>query len=88
MQGSIPAGERRVLFTQRVGQAWEELSQNMDMIRRSFKKSGIALLIDGSSDATIHLEGVLGYTVGGGEDDEEEDEDELEVESEDPFVDC
>ena len=59
VQGSIPAGERRVLFMQWVGQEWEELSQNMDMIRRSFQKCGIAVPIDGSSDAAIHLEGVL-----------------------------
>ena len=40
--GKINASERRVLFTKWVGNAWEEVSSNMEMIVRSFRKCGIS----------------------------------------------
>lgn len=64
VEGSIPASERRVLFTQWVGQAWEEVSMNTRMVVRSFKKCGISVPIDGSEDDEINIEGIPSYQVG------------------------
>ena len=58
LNGKITAGERHVLLSKWVGEAWEELSKNKDMIERSFKKCGISVATDGSEDFEIHLEGV------------------------------
>ena len=63
LNGKITAGERRVLLSKWVGEAWEELSKNKDMIERSFKKCGISVAADGSEDFEIHLEGVENYRV-------------------------
>ncbi len=41
-----------------IGQAWEELSENKDMIIQSFKKCVAA---DGSEDEDIHIEGLEEY---------------------------
>ena len=61
LNGKITAGERCVLLSKWVGEAWEELSKNKDMIERSFKKCGISVAADGSEDFEIHLEGVENY---------------------------
>ena len=57
MNEMITARERRVLLTKWVGEAWEELSKNKEMIVRSFKKCGISVAADGSENSEIHLEG-------------------------------
>ena len=44
VNGELNASNRRVLFTKWVGEAWEEVSTNKDMVVRSFKKSGITFL--------------------------------------------
>ena len=72
--GKISASERRILFTKWVGQAWEELSVNKDMIVRSFEKCGISVPIDGSEDSTIKIEGLEDYTVGAESDDKVADD--------------
>ena len=77
----INASARRVLFTKWVGQAWEEVSADKEMIVRSFKKCGIALAIDGSEDEDINIQGIHGYNV-------EDDDDEEFTDEEDPFADC
>ena len=77
VQGKINASARRVLFTKWVGEAWDEVSSNQDMIIRSFKKTGIAVAIDGSEDSEINIKGLEGYAV---DDRDEEDGD-------DPFAD-
>ena len=41
VKGDINANARRVLFTKWVGQAWEEVSADKEMIVRSFKKCGL-----------------------------------------------
>ena len=71
-----------MLITKWVGQ---------DTVKRSFRKCSIALPIDGSEDADIHLEGITDYT----EDDDDPsdqasllDEDDLAEVDEDPFNDC
>ena len=81
VQGSIPAGERRILLTRWVGQAWDEISTKTDMIIRSFRKCGISVPIDGSADEDINIQGFEAYVV---EEDDEYEEDE-EQENEDPF---
>ena len=63
VKGTFTASARRVLFTQWVGQAWEEVSANKEMLKRSFRKCGIALAIDGSQDDEINIEGVEMYEV-------------------------
>ena len=88
VQGTIPAGERRVLLTKWVGQAWEEVSANKQMIQRTFRKCGISVPIDGSADGDIQLED---YTVqeDGVDEGDEEDEDNMEAEmddDDDPFM--
>ena len=81
VKGDINASARRVLFTKWVGQAWEEVSADKEMIVRSFKKCGIALAIDGSEDEEINIQGIDGYIV-------EDDDDEEFTDEEDPFADC
>ena len=63
LNGKFTAGERRVLLTKWVGQAWEELSENKEMTVTSFKKCGISTAADGSEDFEIHLEGLEDYEV-------------------------
>lgn len=43
MRGTINASEHRVLFTKWVGDAWDEVSANVDMVIRSFEKCGISV---------------------------------------------
>ena len=80
-KGDISASARRILFTQWVGQAWEEVSADKEMIIRRFKKCGIALAIDGSEDEEINIQGIDGYNV-------EDDDDKEFTDEEDPFADC
>ena len=63
VNGTIPAKERRVLFTKWVGQAWEEVSAMKEMVKRSFMKTGIAVHIDGSEDEQINIKGLDNYQV-------------------------
>ena len=86
MKGQFNASARRVLFTKWVGQAWEEICQNRDMIVRSFQKTGIAVAVDGSEDSLIHIEGLEDYSV----EDNDTDQDTLDHDDtdEDPFADC
>ena len=77
LNGNINAGERRVLLTWWVGEAWEELATNEEMVIRSFKKCGISVAVDGSEYFEIHLEGVEDYQVN--------QEDEFSSDSEDPL---
>lgn len=46
LNGKFTAGERRILFTKWVGQAWEELSQDHTIAMRAFKKCGISVAAD------------------------------------------
>ena len=68
VNGKISAKERRILFTQWVGQAWEEVSSNKEMVKRSFVKTGIAVAIDGSEDKEINIRGLDNYLVESDED--------------------
>ena len=50
LNGKIAAGEKRILLTKWVGDAWEELAKKKEMIERSLKKCGISIAADGSED--------------------------------------
>ena len=90
VEGTISASQRRVLLSQWVGQAWEELSANKEMIKRSFKKCGISVPIDGSKDDEIKIEGLDEYSVKetdvDGASQDEEDDMEADFSDDDPFV--
>jgi hypothetical protein len=58
-----------------VGQAWEDVSSNKEMVKRSFVKTGIAVAVNGSQDTDINIRGLANYQV-----DSEDD-------SSDPFSD-
>ena len=62
-EGKIPASERRVLLTRWVGNAWDHICSNREMVKRSFKKCGIKVNIDGSENALVHLEGISEYVM-------------------------
>ena len=65
-----------MLITKWVGQAWEEISGDKEMIIRSFKKCGITIPIDGSKDNQIHIQGLEDYAV---------EEDDIDYTDDDPF---
>ncbi len=53
---SIPITRQRILTTQWVGQAWEELKNNKkEVIAHFFEKTGCAMTINGSSMASIFI---------------------------------
>ena len=67
--GEVTAGQRRILFTKWVGQAWKETSAKFrETVAHAFVKCGIALPIDGSRDTEIHLKGIPDYEVGASKD--------------------
>lgn len=75
VNSSVTASSRRLLFTKWIGQAWEEVSAKKDMIIRSFRKTGIAVAVDGSEDAEIHIEGLQNYTCMTDSDDSDDSDD-------------
>lgn len=78
LHGKFTAGQRRVLITQWVGDAWEELSKDTNIAVRSFKKCGISTAADGSEDFEIHLEGLEDYEFNGND---------IDMDDGDPFAD-
>ena len=79
VRGSIPAGQRRFLFTQWIGQAWQEVSAKKEMVMRSFQKCGISLPIDGSKDDELNINSLPNYKI------KEDAESEHDLEESDPF---
>ena len=72
MTGKVTAGDRRVLFTEWVGTAWQETSRRLkDTVIRSFVKCGISLPISGSRDSEINIDGLPDYRMGESADIEE-----------------
>ena len=62
MSGKVSAGGQRVLFTKRVGTAWQKTSRRLeDTVIRSFVKCGIALPISGSRDSEINIDALPDY---------------------------
>ena len=85
LNGKFTASERRVLLTGWIGQAWEDISSNKEMIVRSFKKCGISVAADVSEDSEIPIEGLEDYMI---EADSSSKEDSLFTDSDtDPFAD-
>ena len=80
LHGKFTAGERRILLTKWVGDAWDELAKVKEIAVRSFKKCGISTAADGSEDDEIHLEGLDNYEITMDANTEED-------ENEDPFAD-
>ena len=63
--GKYTVGDRRVLLTKWVGQAWEDLYNELGgTIRDTFRKLGLALAVDGSEDYEIDVKDLLEMVVG------------------------
>lgn len=63
VDGKLTASERRVLTTKWVANAWQKVSENKDMIIRSFVKCGITCKLDGSEDDQVNIRGLESYTM-------------------------
>jgi hypothetical protein len=65
VEGKYSVGQRRILLTKWVAQAWEDIhKEDGDMIRRAFKQVGLGLPIDGSRDHEIKIKDFLEVEVG------------------------
>ena len=73
------------MLTKWTGQAWEELTQNEDMIARTFKICGISIASDGSEDFKIHLEGIEDYKANVDTENDDDMDTDDDDEEEDPF---
>lgn len=84
--GKYTVGDRRVLLTQWVGQAWKEFhEENSGTIRRAFRKVGLSLAVDGSEDDELHIEDLPDIEVGDWRHSQiEEVEVDMETETENP----
>ena len=73
------------MLTKWVGQAWRELNiNNSELIRQTFCKLGLSLVVDGSEDEELSIRDLLGIVVGdwrpaNGEINEQEVEDPVEM---------
>jgi hypothetical protein len=65
VEGKYSIGQRRVLLTKWVGQAWEDMhAEDSEMLRQAFEQVGLGLPIDGSQDHKIKIKDFLGVEVG------------------------
>ena len=60
-ENKLPVSERRVLTTKWVVEGWEKVSQNKEIIKRSFVKCGISHNLDGTEDNDINIEWIPDY---------------------------
>ena len=51
VEGKLPASQRRILMIKWVGQAWKKINGMKESIKRSFKKCGLSVALDGSENA-------------------------------------
>ena len=64
-KGLYTVGDRRVMLTKWVGQAWRELhAEKSDLIRSTFRKLGLSLAVDGSEDVELSIKDLPGMEVG------------------------
>ena len=66
-KGGYTVGERRVMLTHWVGQAWREFHRDPAMvctIKRTFRQVGLALPVDGSEDENIKIKDIPDVEVG------------------------
>ena len=65
VEGKYSVGDRRVLLTKCVGQAWEDMhAEDGEIIRHAFKYVGLGLPIDGSQDHDIKIKDFPDVQVG------------------------
>jgi hypothetical protein len=58
-------GDRRIMLTQWVGQAWEELhKEQSDLIQQTFRDVGLSLNPDGSEDADLKIKDLPHLVIG------------------------
>ena len=56
IEGKYSVGQRRVLLTKWVGQAWDDMhAEDSEMIRQAFEQVGLGLPVDGSQDHKIKI---------------------------------
>ena len=58
VDGKINASQRGVLMTNWVGEAWSKVGKMRDSIIRSFKKCGLSLVLFGSQNDEVDIEGL------------------------------
>ena len=58
----LSAKDRRILMTQWTGEAWSELKESKDFLRRLFEKTGCLMTTDGSGDEKISPQGLDEYS--------------------------
>ena len=58
----LSAKDRRILMTQWTGEAWSELKESKDFLRRLFEKTGFLMTTDGSGDEKISPQGLDEYS--------------------------
>ena len=62
--GKVSAGERRILFTKWLGEAWEDYTENhADEIFNAFQRCGMCNAIDGSENYRVKVPRVENYQV-------------------------
>ena len=61
MKSKLRAGQRRVLLTKWVAEAWNEINRNKETVIRSLKKSGISLMFDLKENNEINIKGIPDY---------------------------
>ena len=83
-ENKLPVSERRVVTTKWVAKGWEKVSQNKEIIKRSFVKCGISHNVDGTEGNYINIEGIPDYKLPQSDrefemDDSSDEEDDNEV---------
>ena len=46
-----------------VGNAWDQICSNGEMVKCSYKKCGMNVYIDGSENLLLHLKGIIEYVL-------------------------
>ena len=90
--GKINASRRRVLMIKWVGEAWSKVGKMKDLIIRSFKKCGLSVVLDGSENDEVNIEGLSSafvqdneYVLDDDDESEKENEDKDNAENEEEF---
>lgn len=64
-KGSYTGGDRRIILTKWVGQAWRELhAEHAPLIRQTFRKLGLSLAVDRSEDSELSIKDIPNVEVG------------------------
>ena len=64
-EGSYSVGDRRIMITKWVGQAWREFhAEQSHVIVKTFRKVSLSLTIDGSKDHELHVKDIQDIQVG------------------------